>query len=411
MDRKTAKYAIGIPATKNYTYAMHAQAVQVQANLAYAGIAPEEVVIVLVGDKEIAKFANTYERLLPGCVVDVTSDAGAIEGKENYDKNSQLLIAQLRTAVVARARTYAVEFLWFLDSDVLPPANALRCSLDSLTFDNGYYGVAACLYASQGDGPWLTGRGSYYNRIFSDLLTEERALPERVVDKINKLLLTRDDARKARDHAKHEWAVRRLDLWATWAETHCGPKEDIYGLNSKGRWRRRGWFDFAYPAVGKGAIVPTDWCGFGCTLISARALAMCDWYGYDGGGTEDLFVVWERWFLNGIRIASIPHVLCSHVIRVRGKEGKYVIVEGYHEFEGEYVGHPRKRTRPFYQQTIGEKYLEDNDGVVDHIDNTGSNKRKRVAFQERPANHRARERALVREGRVRKKRAPQGKST
>jgi hypothetical protein len=56
--------------------------------------------------------------------------------------------------------------------------------------------------------------------------------------------------------------------------------------------------DAAYPGLGIGAVVPSDRCGFGCTLMSKRALSLAQFDGYDGSGTEDLYMVWKRWHRN-----------------------------------------------------------------------------------------------------------------
>jgi hypothetical protein len=99
--------------------------------------------------------------------------------------------------------------------------------------------------------------------------------------------------------------------------------------------------DFAYPGIGKGAIVPSDWCGLGCTLLSAKALALAEFSGYDGRGTQDLFLCWHRWHPAGLRIACVPHCVADHV--KRDKDGKIVHYRAYHETEGEYRGHLRVR--------------------------------------------------------------------
>ena len=102
--------------------------------------------------------------------------------------------------------------------------------------------------------------------------------------------------------------------------------------------------DYAYPGIGLGAIVPSDWCGLGCTLLSKRALALADFNGYEGLGTQDLFLCWHRWHQAGLRIACVPHVVCDHIKR-RG-EG-IVHHRAFHEQTGEFRGHLRQRAQPF----------------------------------------------------------------
>jgi hypothetical protein len=127
-----------------------------------------------------------------------------------------------------------------------------------------------------------------------------------------------------------------------------GPAGNVFELNAKG-WRKRGWFDWAYPAIGLGAMVPTDWCGFGCTFMNRAAIAACDWSGYEGKGTEDLWVIWNHWHPNGIRIAALPHCPASHVIRLKDKQGAvtYHLMDAFHEPSGECAGHLRRVARPW----------------------------------------------------------------
>jgi len=120
------------------------------------------------------------------------------------------------------------------------------------------------------------------------------------------------------------------------------PDGNIWDVIAKYGWRRRGWFDFAYPGIGRGSIVPIDWCGMGCTLMSQRALALADFNGYNGGGTQDLFLCWHRWHPAGLRIACVPHIACDHVKR-RGDKIEHL--RAFHEADGEYRGHLRVRSQ------------------------------------------------------------------
>ncbi|MBT4392257.1 MAG: hypothetical protein HOD35_06360 [Euryarchaeota archaeon] len=54
------------------------------------------------------------------------------------------------------------------------------------------------------------------------------------------------------------------------------------------------------------------------------------------------------------------HSVCDHVIRKRGKDGNqvwedFVIVNSFHEEDGEYVGHLRQQHSKMYNFTAGEK--------------------------------------------------------
>ncbi len=123
-------------------------------------------------------------------------------------------------------------------------------------------------------------------------------------------------------------------------------------MTAKHGWRRRGWLDHAYPGIGVGAMVPSDWCGFGCTLMGAKALALADFDGYEGQGTEDLFIIWNRWWPAGKRINVITHCPCDHVIWSKKKGGdvkEYTLVSSYHEMHGDCVGHLRTRKTPWQE--------------------------------------------------------------
>jgi hypothetical protein len=89
--------------------------------------------------------------------------------------------------------------------------------------------------------------------------------------------------------------------------------------------------------------------------MSARALEHAQFDGYDGRGTEDLYVVWTRWHRAGLRINVIPHSPCDHVIRRREAPG-YILQQAHHELQGEQVGHLRVQSRPWYEGKPGEAF-------------------------------------------------------
>lgn len=335
-----------ICATKSYTYAMHAQAKRVAANIYAAKVEQGEV--VLIGDKssELTTVANTYIGLLPaGWKVTHLGDDRFQEGGENYKVDAQMLIGKMRDAAFTYCRKVNAAPVWSLDSDVLPPSNALRCSLDMLAFDGGYYSVSTCPYPNTA---FLGGFGTPRNQIAEDFLPSERALPAEL---------------------KAEWEANEAELKRIceqkleiteanrkkWDETNkkikaCPPDGNIWQVIAKHGWRRRGWLDNAYPAIGKGSVVPSDWCGFGCTLMNAQAISLADFDGYDGKGTEDLFVCWNRWHPAGLRINVITHCPCDHVIWQKKKNGDAAVYThhiAFHEAEGEYRGHLRTRQVPW----------------------------------------------------------------
>lgn len=334
--------AITICATKSYTYAMTAQARRVVANIAAAKCPPGHVVLVGDNSKELAGIQAAYQELLPdGWKVTRIVDEKLAEGGENYKEAAQLLIARMRSAAFAFCRKIGAARVWSLDSDVLPPANALRCMATMLDFDGGYYSVSTCPYPNTA---FLGGFGSYSRPIEEDFLEEERQVPAELkaeldANRIEALRLAEAKA-PVTDEIRARWdsANKRL--------RECPPTGNIWEVTATHGWRRRGWLDHAYPAIGKGAVLPSDWCGFGCTLLNAEALALADFDGYDGRGTEDLFVCWHRWHPAGLRLNVITHCPCDHVIWQKKKGGaadEYVHHVAYHEPEGEFRGHLRVR--------------------------------------------------------------------
>lgn len=363
--------AITICATERYAYALTAQARRVQAAVEYAKRLTGYVIISGDNSKPVQKAVAYYKTLLPDWEVKHVHKEELQDSHKNYKEAAQLTIAQLRTAAFTTAITLKADQCWSLDSDVLPPANALQCMQTMLDFDDGYYGISTCLYPSQGGGGFLGGRGTPEQPILPDWYEKERVIPDDLAEKLKKL---RDRAKelsleKVRTpDAQKELQAIGDELGALDQKIkECPPKGNVYRLNAD-EWEQRGWFEQAYPAVGKGAIVPTDWCGFGCALIGKKALLNAQFDGYAGQGTEDLFVCFQRWYPHTLRVNVISHCLCDHVVRNPGaKEGdpnRYVQCQAYHETGGKYVGHIRLRHVPFYTMDLGEKYQVGNDGKL-----------------------------------------------
>jgi hypothetical protein len=354
--------AITICATTSYTYAMAAQARRVAANVRTAGVEPGHVVLVGDGSEhkgkvepsaQLQRIRSVYEAVMPpDWKITLICNPGFREHQgENYKEAAQLLIAAMREDAFCAARKFGADYCWSLDSDVLPPANALRCSLDMLRFDAGWYAVAQCPYPN---ALWLGGRGTHTNPIAEDFLPTERLVPwklKRALEACEKRLQALGPA-VTPDHKE----VKRIGKLRERLKA-CPPDGNVWQVIAKHGWRKRGWMDFAYPGIGQGAVVPSDWCGFGCTLINRAALDLCSFDGYDGRGTEDLFIVWRRWTPAGLRICCLPHCPCSHVMWQRKKvssatstaadlaqaAGRYTLLDAYHEPDGEYVGHLRYR--------------------------------------------------------------------
>lgn len=338
--------AITICATKNYTYAMRAQARRVAANCAH--LPHEDVTVILVGDNspELRAIHALYSKeVLPRATVRHVALPILSDAHQNYKENAQLLIARMREAAHATARALGADQCWSLDSDVLPPANALRCMQDMLRFDNGYYSVSTCPYPNTA---FLGGFGDPHHPICEDFLPKERKIPDELMAEFQA-----NEKELATYAEKNEQPPR--DVQKRWEETNrkireCPPDGNIWEVIAKYGWRRRGFLDNAYPAIGRGAVVPSDWCGFGCTLMNKEALALATFEEYEGLGTEDLFVCWNRWYPAGIRINVIPHCPCDHVIWEKKKGGdatKYVHHVAYHETNGEFRGHLRTKQVPW----------------------------------------------------------------
>ena len=276
--------------------------------------------------------------------VQLPLDDGGAEGKD-YKVEAQMRIAALQGAAFAAARKIRATALWSVEADNLVPADALRVAEWTLQMPqadgSSYYDIAAVTYPN---GLFLGGNGTPANPIAEDFTEKERRLPPRLV----RALEACRERLKAEPSSEREG--KRLGRLHERVKK-CPPDGNVFEVSGKHGWRRRGWMDFAYPGIGRGAIVPSDWCGLGCTLLSAKALALAEFSGYDGKGTQDLFLCWHRWHPNNLRIACIPHTAADHVKR-KGKDApesapEYTHFRAYHETEGEYRGHLRVRQQPW----------------------------------------------------------------
>ena len=264
-------------------------------------------------------------------------DDGGAAGKD-YQVEAQMRIAALQGAAFALARKIRASALWSVESDNLVPPDALRVSEWALAMptEDGspFYHVAAVTYPN---GLFLGGCGSPSRHIEEDFNEKERRLPPRLILALEACRARLKDCKDAKVREREGKRLMRLDERVK----RCPPDGTIWEVTAKHGWRRRGWLDFAYPGIGRGAIVPSDWCGLGCTLLSARALALADFCGYDGQGTQDLFLCWQKWHPAGLRIAAITHTAADHV--KRDTDGKIVHHRAWHETGGTYRGHLRQR--------------------------------------------------------------------
>jgi len=352
------RLAIYTTATTGYGRALTAQARKIAAAISIdSRLEQSNILISLVSDSqdEVQEATLTYRRLLPEANVCPIVDPNFCGGHENYGRNSQLLISQMRTAATQASIAWGADRCLSLDGDVLPPHNSIRCMLDMLEFDNGYYGAAFCPYPSHGGGPFLGGRGTHEDQILPDAYEDEKEIPSELAAKKEKIQNKLDQFSKRNQQPPEKLLDQFRLINKQIRETPAS--NNVFMLNGK-KWRRRGWFDSAYPAMGKGAVVPVDWTGFGCLMMNKEALALCDWTGYEGHGTEDLFINYRRWLPNNIRMCCIPHCPCDHVVRnpdPKKELGEFVHISTGHVLDGEYVDHLRQWPGEWYSQKPGEQ--------------------------------------------------------
>ncbi len=324
------KITIFITATHSYLYCIEACVRRINAAVFHARQRRDiEAEIVILTDTQGAEMLKDRKETVLTLPVE--------EGGENYKEQAQLLIATLQQRGLSYAVEQGADLAWSVEADILVPYNALTCSLDMLEFDDGWYDVAFVTYPSQSGSAFLGGNGDPTHPIAEDWLTEERDVPEETLKALEdakalpESTLEEKEAKGKALHEAHE-AIRK-----------CPPKQNVFEANAK-QWRRRGWLDTAHPGIGKGAVLPTDWTGMGCTLMSRKALASAAFDGYDGRGTQDLFLNWRRWNPEQINMCVITHCVCEHVIR---KDDGYVHCFAHHEPLGECRGHLRIDHRPF----------------------------------------------------------------
>ena len=343
---------IGTYATNRYRYALPNFGRRLASAINYSKEKNPLVLFVGCENKELRKDAQKYVADVLPSNAEFVFEALPLndENLTNYKDDTQLLIAQLQGFAFEYARKHRAKKFWSIESDVLVPYNALNVSKDILKFDKGYYDIVMCSYPSQGGGPFLGGRGSYQRHIEEDISMDERVIPKALQSRYQKHL-------KIKDQDKDDAWVEELKTIDEEIKK-CEPKGNVWSLNSK-QWKKRGWMDYAYPAIGKGAIVPTDWVGLGCTMLTEKALALAHFDGYEGQGTQDLYLCWNRWNLEGLNMAVTTHAICDHIIRERstGEQDyeNFKIVNAYHEPEGETKGHLRQRFSEHYQMVAGEK--------------------------------------------------------
>jgi hypothetical protein len=339
--------AIATAATKSYLYAFP----QCLRAIAAAAAHHEKAFFILATDEsEDGKEAESLCKAeLPSGWEIMVIRIKMEDDQKDYERTAQLRIAALQGAAFSFARAKVrADMLWSVESDNIVPANALRVLEWTLAMPdaagNPYYDVAAATYWN---GLFLGGFGTAQNPIAEDFLAKEKKLSTRLkscLDATESRIRSLTDAPPA-PLPRIEKEQKRMGRLHKRIK-NSSPDGNIWEVTAKHGWRQRGWMDYAYPGIGEGAVVPSGWCGLGCTLMSKHALSLADYNGYDGGGTQDLFLCWKRWHPAGIRIACVPHVVCDHVKKTGDKITHH---RGYHEQNPEYRGHLRVQ----HQEWIG----------------------------------------------------------
>lgn len=349
MSSSQNKLTIAVAATKSYLFAWQSF---IRAILAAASYRKDVVLIVATDESKEAQIAIDFaKKELPEDWEIILIKLQIKDDKTTrYKEEAQLRIAALQGACFSMARKIRADFCWVVESDTIVPADALRVlewTLNMPTGDgNPHYDIAAATYPN---GLFLGGFGTPQNQICEDFLPHERKLKPR-------LKIVYEECEKRLKEAKDKKTGERESMRMVRLRErikHCPPDGNVWEVIAKYGWRRRGWMDAAYPGIGRGAIVPSDWCGLGCTLLSKRALAHAEFTGYEGKGTQDLFLCWNKWYPAGLKIACVPHIACDHIKRKPDDAPKdspdYIHFRAYHETDGEHKNHLRVKTQPYIQ--------------------------------------------------------------
>lgn len=259
------------------------------------------------------------------------------KGGEKYKIESQLLIAKLHGEMFTACRAANADQCWTVEPDILVRPDSLRLMEWALEMPRedgtAYYDIAICTYPN---GLFIGGHGDPSHPICEDFKPEERTLPEEIKARYESHLKEEKEWIESKKMPDEEWQKKAQALNEDIKK--CSPIGNIWELNAKFGWRRRGWLDFAYPGIGRGAIVPVDWVGQGCNLLSKKALSLSSFEGYDGKGTQDLFLCWKKYNPAKINMVCITHSPCDHV---KKQDDKIIHLQASHEQLGESQGHLR----------------------------------------------------------------------
>lgn len=331
------KLALATYFTKNWTYSVNSWLDHVQAaTIGRSG----RLIVSTDNSQECLESARKIKDRMPDWeFIHIATDVGK-DDQTAYKEEAQKIIMTIQGKAFSAARDWGADLFWSVESDILVPPSGLRVLQQVLEFDDGYYDVGMITYPN---GMFLGGRGTPQNPICKDVYEDEKRIPASLRARARKAEKERQTIQSPQESKINEWKKIHDEIEA------CPPVGNVFLLQSK-KWRPRGWMDYAYPGIGRGAILPTDWVGLGCTLLSKKALMLATYEGYTLQGTQDLFLCWKKWKPNDIRMCVVPHVLCSHVKRevVDGKRTDKIMVHfAEHELTGECQGHLRWHPIPY----------------------------------------------------------------
>jgi len=263
-------------------------------------------------------------------------------GHKPYKEKAQIIIARLLGAGLDISKDGDYDFCWIVESDVIVHPDAFECLVWAQNYPTfPKYDVTVATYFN---GSFLCGRGTPYNHIAEDYLPSEKIGGVELSKKIDALSKKLNAYASKRKNPPKDMLKEMDNLQKELKESP--PKANVFALNAK-KWRKRGWLDQAYAGSAvQGAVLPTDWCGNGCTLLSRKALMLSNFIGYAGHGTQDLFLCWNKWHPAGIKIGLVVGVPAYHV--KKDPEGNMFAWEPYFVPDCEETsGHLRVRRIPF----------------------------------------------------------------
>lgn len=332
------KTCIILPCTELYAYAIEecVRAIYISLNGRHADLylCTDKTGSVISKISTIPKVDNVK---ITEIAIDVLDS-----GNKAYNQKAQIIIARLLGAGLDIAKDRDYDYCWIVESDVIVHPNALDCLMWAQNYPSSpKYDVTVATYYN---GSFLCGRGTPYSHISEDYLPSEKIGGVELSKKIKAMSKKLNAFASKRKNPPKEMIKEMDNLHKKLKE--CPPKANVFALNAK-KWRKRGWLDQAYAGSAvQGAVLPTDWCGNGCTLLSKKALKLSNFIGYAGHGTQDLFLCWNKWYPAGIKIGLVVGVPAYHV--KRDPQGNLFAWEPYFMPDCEETsGHLRVRQIPF----------------------------------------------------------------